>query len=320
MKKTYYTKKTNVMSRVELQSPIYNVLYDEYDKLIKAKNFSLHGKGQYQTAIREFFYWLEQRGVHKITRIDSGLMIDYFEYLCTRPNKKKEGTLSDSMINQHLFSLRLLFDYLLETGQIESSVLIPKNNPGTKKERNSASLEEIDLLYKACENKLQTAILSTAYGCGLRRAEMKDLNTNDINFANGILVVREGKNRKRRDVPMSDAVIRDLKNYLIYERPNYLKEHNFLELAFFINQRGKRMKGGHMNDILKALIDRTKNATLQQKEISLHCLRHSIAEHLADKGADIEFIRDFLGHEGIDTSSIYSRKNKQKQKLNRLKQ
>jgi site-specific recombinase XerD len=219
------------------------------------------------------------------------------------------------MINQHMYSLRMLVDYLLQTNQIQSAVIIPKNNPGTKKERDTATQKEMELLYKHCQNKRERAVLSVAYGCGLRRTEIEVLNTNDINFFNGILVVREGKNRKRRDIPMNDAVIRDLKSYLINERHNYLKENNRLELSFFINNKGKRMKGGHMNQLLKDIILRSKSVSLMQKQITLHSLRHSIAMHLAENGADIEFIRDFLGHSEIDTSHIYARKNKRKQNI-----
>ena len=303
------------MSKVELQSPQFRVLQYEFDKRIIAENYSTRGAGAYQTCVKEFLWWMELHGTTKIIRVESSTMIDYYEYITTRPNKLREGVLSESMINQHLFSLRLFFDYLLETKQVESVVLIPKFSHGNAKERNIASQEEITLLYKHCKTKLEKAILGLAYGCGLRRSEMEDLNTNDLNYSNGILVVREGKNRKRRDVPMSDSVIKDLKDYLIHERPLYLKEHNQLELAFLVNNKGKRLKGDHANDILKEIIARTKNNELIKKEITLHCLRHSIAGHLLDNGADIEFIRDFLGHSEIDTSSIYARKNKQRQKM-----
>lgn len=307
-------KKEISISKVQLQSSFYKVLYHEYDQLIKAKNLATKGKGMYQLSVKEFFYWLECKGINRIKRVTSTLMIEYYEYLSTRPNKRKGGTLSESTINQHLFSLRMLMDYLVEMGQIQSTVLIPQNSPGTKTERDSVTQKEKDLLYADCKDKREKALLSVAYGCGLRRSEAEQLNTNDINFSSGLLTVRKGKFGKYRDVPMSKSVMRDLKDYLIYERMNYLKEYNNLELSFFINNKGKRMDGDHMNEIVKELITRTKNNKLMQKEIGLHSLRHSIAMHLSENGADIEFIRDFLGHTEIDTSHIYARKNKLRNK------
>ncbi len=303
------------ISKAELSSPFFKILYKDYDQYIKARNLSIKGKGTYQLCVKEFFLWLESQGITKIKRIQSSDMIDYYEYISTRPNKRKAGTLSQSMINQHLFSIRMLVDYLLDTGQIKSAVLIPKNNTGTKKERDSLTREEIELLYKNCKDKRERAILSVGYGCGLRRSEIQELKTSDISFSNGILVVREGKFKKRRDVPMSDRIIKDLKDYLHNERPNYLKEHNPLEPSFFVNNKGKKMEGDHMNEILKEIIERTGNTELMQREITLHSLRHSISMHLSKNGADMEFIRDFLGHSEIDTTYIYAMKNKQKQKL-----
>ena len=308
-------KNTISISKVELQSPRFKILYSEYDKLIKAKNLSTVGTGMYQLCVKEFLYWLELQGISRIKKIEASEMLDYYEYITTRPNKRKEGTLSESMISHHLLSLSMLFDYLLATNQITSAVLLPKKNTGTYNEREVISLEELKLLYDNCQTKRERAILSVAYGCGLRRTEIHLLNTNDINFGNGMLVVRKGKLYKRREIPMSNNIIKDLKDYLVNERPNYLKENNRLEISFFINYRGKRMRGEHFNDVLKEIISRTKNQELIQKEISLHNLRHSISAHLIDNGADIEFVQTFLGHAQIDTAHIYARRRKIKMGL-----
>ena len=305
-----------LMNKVELQNPRYNVLLNEYDLLIKSKNLVVKGKGHYQCTVKEFLYWLELRSINKIRQVQTSDMIDYDQYLRTRPNKRKPGTLSESMINQHNYSLRMLFDYLLETKQIKSAVLLPKNNQGTNKERQIITMAELELIMSHCQTKREKAIISVAYGCGLRRSEINLLNSNDLNFANGLLVVRKGKLYKRRDVPMSNNIIKYLKDYLINERPLYLKDNNRLELAFFINNRGKRMSGDNLNEVLKEIISRTKKQSLIKKEITLHCLRHSIAAHLIDNGADIEFVQSFLGHAQIDTSHIYARRRKRKQLFN----
>lgn len=319
MKMTNKVEEINLESsaKLELQSPFYRNLYKEYDLLIKGRNLATKGQGTYQLCIKEFFGWLEYNGIYRIRKITSSLMIDYYEYLSLRPNKRKTGLLSTSTINQHLYSLRLLVDYLLETGQITSGVIIPKNFQGEKAERDTLTQSEMKLVYEASKTKTEKAILSVGYGCGLRRSEIDALNVNDINFANATIVVREGKNRKRRDVVMSDSVLKDLKDYLIYERQNFLKEHNSLEPAFFVNNVGKRMSGDAMNETLKEIIKRTKKKSITKKDITLHSLRHSLAEHLLENGADLEFIQEYLGHSEIDTTHIYARKNKQNQ--NQLK-
>ena len=72
------------------------------------------------------------------------------------------------------------------------------------------------------------------------------------------------------------------------------------------------MSGEHLNDTLKNLIESTNNYELIQKEITLHCLRHSIAFHLAENNAGIDFIRRFLGHSQINTTYLYAIKNKKR--------
>ena len=72
------------------------------------------------------------------------------------------------------------------------------------------------------------------------------------------------------------------------------------------------MDGECMNDLIKEISERTNNEEILKKNITLHCLRHSIAEHLVIRGATIEFVRDVLGHADIDTSYLYAVKNRNK--------
>lgn len=296
-----------------IQTPLFKNYYNGFDMFIVAQNYST-GKGKsYQYNIKDFLIWLERKGVTNLKVLQSNV-VAYSDYLIQRPKHRFTGTLSSSTINQNLFSLSLFFDYLLAIQEIQSSVYIPRYNRTDGKERNIATIEEIHLMYDHCKNRLERCIIDLAFGCGLRRGEMQDLDTSDLNLSSGILVVKEGKGRKRREVPMSDVIVKSLREYLINERPIYLREYNKQELAFFINNWGTRMQGADINDKLKEIILRTQNQELLNKEITLHCLRHSIAAALLDKGASIEFVRDFLGHASIDTSHIYARKRKNKQR------
>jgi integrase/recombinase XerD len=101
---------------------------------------------------------------------------------------------------------------------IKSGFNIPKFFKQNNEQRQSLSVEQVKHLYEFCKSKLEIALLSIAYGCGLRRNEMHKLNTQDIQYKSGILIVVSGKNSKRREVPMSEGVIRDLKEYFINER------------------------------------------------------------------------------------------------------
>lgn len=299
------------MLSLPLHNKYFENLYKEFDVFIKTKNYKQ--KKTIQASVREFLFFIETKGFITMLQVKTSEIIAYYEYIRQRPNQRKEGGLSDSMIRHHLYALRLFFDYLIYIDELETSpAKLPKFQIAKHKERNICTVDEIKLLYNACESKRDKAILSIAYGCGLRRSEIQNLNTADVVLHKGVLIVRNGKNNKARQVPLSDNVVEDLKDYVIYERAKYFTKNNFENTnAFLINNQGNRMDGASLNDRLKELIKRTNNYSLEQKEITLHCLRHSIATHLVDNGANIEFVQTLLGHAEIDTAHLYSKRRKQ---------
>ncbi len=301
------------MKHLPLHNPVFEALYKDFESLIRTKGYSRGQNTMYPSCVREFLFFIENKGITTIQQVEATEIIAYHEYISTRPNQRREGGLSDSMIKSHLFSLRLFFDYLLDNGELDSSpARLPKFTVKRHKERNILTVEEIKQLYAACENQRDKAMISVAYGCGLRRSEIQKLDTGDIHLHKGILIIRDSKNHKNRTIPASDNVLKNLKDYIIYERPKYLQHSKQYEPAFFVNERGEHWSGARMNDRLHELIERTQNPEIQRKEITLHCLRHSIATHLIDNGATIEFVQQFLGHSHIDTAHIYAKKRKQR--------
>ncbi len=302
------------MIKLPLQNRHFEKLYKEFNDFVQMQGYSIKGKKvvYFPVYVREFLFFLEQKGINRIKQVHASDIIAYQNYLKERPNQRRDGGLADSSISYHLQSLRLFFDYLLSTEQVDSCpARLPKFNLSKYKEREIATIEEIKEIYAHCVTKRDRAIVSIAYGCGLRRDEIYQLNTVDVMLHKGMLLVRDGKGSKSRTVPMSNAVIQDLKEYLVYERQTYVKGDKSTP-AFLLNTYGNRMKGDKINDRLKHIIKQTNNHKLISKDITLHCLRHSIATHLQDNGASIEFVQDFLGHKDIDTSHRYSKRRKQK--------
>ena len=295
-----------------IQTPAFTNLYNEFESFVRVRNYKQGKSKMYQSVVSEFLSWLEQNGITKIKEVSSEISIQYFEYLITRPKLRAEGTLSEKSIKFHLFVLGLFVLNLLETNQIEKAFYIPSYSGANEKPRNIISVADVQMLYRSAQNELEKALLSVAYGCGLRRSEIHSLDVKDVQLSIGMLIVRKGKNSKRREVPMSDNVISHLRKYITEERYQRLEGKPQLEDAFFINNKGKRMSGEHLNDTLKNLIESSNNYELIQKEITLHCLRHSIAFHLAENNAGIDFIRRFLGHSQINTTYLYAIKNKKR--------
>ena len=293
-----------------INTPAFQNHLNDYDHFIKVRNYKTGDSEMYQNVVQEFLIWLEESGVIKIKSVTSKESVSYFEYLISRPKRRGTGTLAEKTIKFHLFALGLFVLNLLENKEIDKAFFIPTYSNGNQKSRNVLTVEEIKTVYRYCQSGLERALLSVAYGCGLRRSEIEALDVKDIQLSSGMLIVRNGKGNKRREVPMSDKIIEYLKKYIIEERYQLLAGKTVLEDALFVNAKGNRTSGEQLNEILKRMIEQTQQYELIQKEITLHCLRHSIANHLAENNAGIEFIRGFLGHSEINTTYIYAIKNK----------
>ncbi|MCX6232930.1 MAG: tyrosine-type recombinase/integrase [Bacteroidetes bacterium] len=304
------------MKHLPIFNPEFENFYTDFHSFTKTKGYSRGKDSMYPSCVREFLYFIELKQITDIKVVTAKEIIGYYEYLLERPNQKREGGLSDSTIKGHLFSLRLFFDYLLDMDVIDSTpARLPKFVLKKFKERNILSLDEIIQLYEVCETRQDKALLSLAYGCGLRRSEIEKLDTSDLHIQSGVIVIRDSKNHRSRTIPLADNVLRDLKEYILYERMKYINVNKPAQPAFFINNTGLRKKGDKFNIRLKQLIERTKNSEILNKNITLHCLRHSIATHLLDNGATIEFVQHFLGHSQIDTAHIYSKRRMQRMKI-----
>jgi integrase/recombinase XerD len=226
----------------------------------------------------------------------------YHEYLQEKPNQRRKGKLSESYIHSQEIGIKLFFDYLERIGQIKQNPFTLRLKSPKNEIRNVLSKEEIKMLYKHCESLEETVILHLCYGCGLRRNEAQSLNKKDIHFEQKMVYVRKGKGKKRRAIPITEAIAEDFKKYQDFS----IKYQD--EEAFLINNQGNRMTGGRIYVIFKNLLKRT-NSQLKTNAICLHSLRHSIATHLLENDMSIEMVRDFLGHSQLSTTQIYTRIN-----------
>jgi integrase/recombinase XerD len=234
---------------------------------------------------------------------------NYYEYLKTKPSRITKKVISESHIYSQLLAIKLYFEYLERTKIIKRNPYNLRIKQTTKSERLVFTQEEIKILYQNCTNLLEINILNLCYGCGLRRNEVELLNIKDVNFEQKLLFIRKGKGKKRRVIPLTTAIVKDLKDYCI-ETEMVRKEN---EESFLIGQSGSKIRGNNVYDLFKKLLKRTQS--LKPENYCLHSLRHSIATHLLENEMSIEMVRDFLGHSQLVSTQIYTRINFLKTKL-----
>jgi integrase/recombinase XerD len=265
-------------------APAFPVPKKEYKEEVKervVKTFTKHlenlgySHGTILVAKRSITEFLEKNPNYKVATKTT--ITDHYEYLKQRPNKTRPGNLSDSVVSMHMYSLRLFYDFLEQTGIIENPTTRTSFPKAKYNERAILTREEIKQLYEAAETMKEKTFLALFYGCGLRRSEAEKLNVQDIDIDSGLLYVREGKGRKRRVIPMSGKVKTDVENYITHERKFEIKLQH--EESLMINGHGTRMTKSTYYKFFGRLL--VKSGI--EKSVSIHNLRHTIATHLLEK-------------------------------------
>jgi len=270
----------------------------------------------YMPAIaREFLYYLDTHGVSLIKKLEQRHFKNYYNYIISRGNLRRGGGLSNNYINKHLQAIQKFLEFLYQKGVEGLPAMSIRQLKLDKYEITILTPEEIQLLYKVTERETgnmlheamqsrDRAILTVFYACGLRRNEGVHLDINDINLDNRTLQVRKGKNYSKRFVPFNKTSSQHLQEYIYDYRSVFLKDKS--ESSFFVSHRGSPMTGGALYERVKMLQLQTGDTELQQKNITLHNLRHSIATHLLEAGMELGRISRFLGHSSLESTQIYT--------------
>lgn len=267
---------------------------------------SKHGSHTKTRHIKEFLHYAETNGIQELQAITALLITEYYNHIKDRPNKITGVKLNLKTAYNHTRSIELFFIMLQTNNEVESNptstLKFPYPSQSTQT-RNVLTQAEIKELYNTCGNLLERAILSLAYGCGLRVSELVAVNIEDIKLRESILIVPAGKFNKRRVIPLSTGVAKDLENYF-YQTRIFIETKDIK--AFMIGSKNTRIMKWTYNKYLKKIIARTENKTIIEKQITIHNLRHSIATHLIEQKMPLEQVRMFLGHSQLETTEVYT--------------
>ena len=154
---------------------------------------------------------------------------------------------------------------------------------------------EVDLFFRHVGTLRYRAALMTAYGAGLRVAEVVRLRISDIDSARGLLRVEQGKGRRDRYAMLSPRLLKVMRAWWKVEQP---------QGWLFPGSRPEN----HMDPrLLQLVCGQAAELAGIAKRVRVHTLRHSFATHLLDRGTDLRVIQELLGHASIDTTARYAR-------------
>lgn len=278
----------------------------------------------FETALTQFFNYLKfekKVSVHTVTSYTNDL-IQFKDYLITDFEMDDPVIVSHQMIrswmvtmmdsglsarsvNRKIACLQSFYKYLIKMG-------IVKNNPLQKIQRPKQSkklpvfVDEqhmnrmMDQEFKINENDFSTVrdqvMLLLLYHCGIRRSELIGLKTSDVDFVKGQIKVL-GKRNKERIIPILKELQEAIKHYMELKSQS---EFNNAELL--CSDKGKKLHPNVVYNKVKHFL--SIYTTLQKR--SPHVLRHTFATHMLNHGADLNAIKELLGHANLAATQIYT--------------
>lgn len=262
------------------------------------KRYSEHTIAAYTLEVDTFLSFLDQEQV-AFEDVDYPVVRHYLATM-------KEGGRQASSMNRSISSLRSFYKFLMREG-------LTANNPMTlvralKMPKKLPVIVEQDKMVKLLEQRPSSAgtfeeirdflVLELLFGTGVRVSELIGIQERDIDTYNSKILIH-GKRGKDRFVPIHQELVAEIKNYL---RLKYEQGFDVNVSYLIVTREGKRA----YRDLVYNIVRRCLASVTQQKKRSPHVLRHSFATALLNNGADLNAIKELLGHAGLAATQIYT--------------
>lgn len=269
------------------------------------KRYSVHTQIAYENDLKEAFLFFEEEfELCDITKLSGSMVRTWVMSLSDAGRDPKS-------VHRKISSLRSFYKYQIRQGYLSASPLSEITLPKLRKklpvfveeDKMGLLLDNISFGndFVGIRNK---AIIELFYGTGMRLSELVGLDLIDVDFSRKTVKVL-GKRNKERLIPVPLETLQTLMAYL-EQRKNMFPGSE----ALFITEKGGRVYAKLVYNVVKAHLSAI---TTQQKK-SPHVLRHTYATHLLNNGADINAIKELLGHANLSATQIYTHNTPEKLK------
>lgn len=282
------------------------MLKDKYiDYLRYEKRYSAHTILAYHTDLDDFSDFLSmQYNISDLVLADHTLIRSWLISLIERK-------ISARSVNRKLSTLKSFYKYCQKLDLIKGSPMLKVVAPRVSKPLpvflTHDNLEhlfhevEFDAGFEGCRDKM---IITLFYATGIRRAELVQLKISDLDLDSGTLKVL-GKRNKERIVPVGKNVIEEIKAYIsvrdkfISENKHFSQNNNH---SLFVTSKGSPVYPRLIHNIVHHYL----SVIASNSKLSPHVLRHSFATHMLDDGADLNAIKEILGHSSLAATQVYT--------------
>ena len=268
------------------------MLFSKFENYLQyEKNFSANTVIAYMKDLKSFQFFLNQCGVEISKELNYSFIRQWIVYL-------SENKYSKVSINRKIASLKSYFNFLINIGELNSSPLkTHKNLKSSSKIVIPFSRTEIVEVFESFQfingNERDKLIIELFYSTGIRRDELLNIRINNIDFDNYLIKIL-GKRDKERIIPMLPKLSKNILNYISKYYPS-----EFL----FESKKSKKLS----SSTIYRIVNKYFRAVSAKVKVSPHVLRHTFATHMLNNGADINTIKEILGHSSLSSTQLYTK-------------
>lgn len=263
------------------------------------KRYSRHTIISYENDLTSFFDFLSlQFGLEELSTISPSVVRSWLASL-------KQQKIASKTINRKISALKSFFKYQLKLGKIEVnpmasiiSLKVSKRLPSFVEQKDIDTLFKYVEFPETWEGKTNHLLLVIFYQTGIRLNELINIKEAHINQSNSTIKVL-GKGNKERVIPVSNELLKLVGGYLSEKTSIFSKDQNTFLL---VNKKGNKLYPKYVYNVVKKYLGDV--STNERK--SPHILRHTFATHLTNNGADINAIKELLGHSTLASTQVYT--------------
>ena len=268
------------------------------DYISVEKRYSQNTLVSYKKDLEDLLLFIsETEGTEDLKKVDKKIIRNFIVSLSEKKIQKRS-------INRKLSSLRSFYLYLLKIDEIQVSPL--ETIPSLKfyaEKQIPISEEEMENLGEILEsesgNSLEKLIIETLYQTGMRKSELCNILLEQVDFSKSEISIK-GKGNKQRVVPISENLLKQMREYMVIRKPN-----EDSGIYFFVRENGKKLS----EKFVYSVVNRYLSLITLKKKKSPHILRHSFATHVLNNGAEISKVKKILGHSSLASTQVYTNGN-----------
>lgn len=291
---------------MSLSTPAPTLLLQRYFNDLRMHNWAESTVHRRSYSLGLFLKWSSERGIESVTEFTPELIQAYRRHLYEHRNRRTDKPIRFATQASYLNAVKHWCGWLVEHGWLENdpslTIKLPKEEH--RLPASYLTLEEVEGVIHSIDLTTDTgirdrSIFETFYSTAMRRMELVNLQLDELDCDRGLIMIRQGKGRKDRVVPIGKRAIGWLEKYLHESRPRLLREPTE---SVYLTALGNPFHPVTLAQLVRRYFD----ASGINRRGACHMLRHTAATLMMEGGADLRSLQTLLGHESLNTTQIYT--------------